>query len=189
MTHLDKSHKQHFIIKEEDIVDTVLDTKLGTVSYLANMFKSLFISDKKIGELNGKWAGMFKIVLTISMLLIPTLFGWGVWITNKVIGSEYHIVQTQEYDVRITRLEEVSQRDTIFIDKIEKQLNKIDDHLSILDPTDICRRINNLENVNEEQNIAINTLDKNNTAEHTKVLLLLESIKTKLDLQSNGKVP
>ena len=50
---------------------------------------------KLIGELNGKWALLFKISLVLTPLFISLIVTWGAWTTSKVYA----------HDVALTRLE------------------------------------------------------------------------------------
>jgi hypothetical protein len=43
---------------------------------------------RKIGEMNGRWAMLFKFVLVMNGVLIPALLAWGSWVTVGQIKDE-----------------------------------------------------------------------------------------------------
>jgi len=136
----------------------ITEPKKGLMSCFSGFFSDLFTSDKKIGELNGKWAFMLKVVLMLLFVSIPTFFAWGTWVTTSIF----------EQNTLIQRLQ---------------------DKTTQLPPTGGCvptedwrRRIE----MAELQTITISdytrNIDKQNTADHSQILILLEGIKTKVEM-------
>lgn len=151
-----KSHRKS--VKNEDL-DDIIEPKIGIWHWLLSFFKS----DKRIGDLNGHWAFLFKFILLVMLLVIPTIGTWGIWVTNNVMSAQFHIEQTQQHDIRITTLEKHLDRNTVIAQNVEAQIHK-------------------LEQVNQDQNSIIDSLEKSNTTEHNQILILLESMKTTLEL-------
>lgn len=139
--------KKHF--KEDDITDFV-EPKKGFMTWLYGFF----VSDKKIGELNGKWAALFKAVLFSLVFVIPTLFTWMIWVTTHVYASQYHIENTVDIEDRIVELEKTDAARSDVMRKIEK----------------MEQQLYSLENS------VIPNLDKQNSTEHAKILTTLELI-------------
>jgi hypothetical protein len=75
------------------------------------------------------------------------------------------------------------------LERVEKEINKIGIKVDDFPPPEWRRRIDVLESVTDKVNTKLETIDKNNSSEHHSITLLVESIKTKLDLISNGKQP
>jgi hypothetical protein len=44
---------------------------------------------QKIGEINGKWAFLFKVLLVINATVIVPALGWNIWITKSIIDLSY----------------------------------------------------------------------------------------------------
>ena len=122
-------------------------------------FGKLILSDKKIGDLNGKWAAAFKILIILLFLSIPTVIMWGTWITNKAYNLESHIELTEDYGPRLQHLEKKAH---------EADLRDV--------------RINNIEHKVDKTGDDVVQLEKANATDHTSILVLLEQIKTKLEL-------
>ena len=54
---------------------------------------------QKIGELNGKWALLFKILLAVNTVLIVPAVAWSSWITLMVFDlRQAQAVNTQRYE-------------------------------------------------------------------------------------------
>lgn len=151
-------HKHHSNINDNDLED-VIEPKIGIWHWLTSFFKS----DKRIGELNGHWAFLFKFVLLVLLFIIPTLGTWGVWVTNNVMANKFHVEQTEEYESRISALEKHNVKSETIAQTLDTQINK-------------------LEKVNQEQNTKIESLERSNSSEHSQMLILLESMKATLEL-------
>jgi len=52
-----------------------------------------FMSTKKVGELNGPWAFMFKL----SNILLPMVVAWCVWATNQIYVLEIRQAKTEQW--------------------------------------------------------------------------------------------
>ncbi len=179
MNHLEKHHGHTFVvpddelIENEDIVEEILEPKTG----FWHGIKTLFVSDKKIGELNGKWAAMLKMVLVIAILTVPTFFAWATWVTNEIFAAKYHRNQTEDFSTRIVELE----TNLKILTRVENEINKISDKVETLPPPEWRRRIEILENHDTTIDNKLNTLENTNNEGHAKILILLEGIKTKVE--------
>jgi hypothetical protein len=49
------------------------------------------MASKLIGELNGKWAILFKAQLTIGALVAPMLITWCVWCTSQIFNVQSQV--------------------------------------------------------------------------------------------------
>lgn len=150
-------HKHHSI-NDSDLED-VIEPKLG----IWHWFTSFFKSDKRIGELNGHWAFLFKFVLLVLLFIIPTLGTWGVWVTNNVMTTQFHVEQTEQYESRISALEKHNVKAETIAQTLDTQINK-------------------LEKVNQEQNAKLESLEKSNSTEHSQILIMLEAMKATLEV-------
>jgi hypothetical protein len=162
----------------QDEQDIVLDAKKG---FFANIFTSvnkILLSDKKIGELNGKWATLFKTFLMLSFITFPTFLAWGTWVTKNTFEMCNHLEDTAHFNQRLTNFES----NVKIIERMESQINRISDKVETLPPPEWRRRIEILETEYAKISTEMKALDKINAAEHSQMLILLESIKTKLDL-------
>jgi hypothetical protein len=130
-----------------------------------------------IGKMNGKWAVLFKTLLVALAFCIPTMFTWGVWVTNSAYASKFHIESTSTLLDRIEFLEKNSVTQPFVIQELSKISKKIDN----LPPLDWRRRVETLENEYEVLSKDIINMDKNNTSDHVQIKTLLESITKKLD--------
>lgn len=173
MNHLEH-YKHHIIVDDELIDEELLEPKQGLFTKLS----SLLTSDKKVGELNGKWATLFKAVLIVCILVIPTLLGWATWVTTEVFSYRSHEDVTADFNERIQALERTSSS----IAKIEKQIDNIILKMDALPPPEWKRRIELLESQYATISSQLNDVDKTNTSEHGQILVLLEGIKTKVDM-------
>jgi hypothetical protein len=173
MSHLEH-YKHHIIVDDELIDEELLEPKQGLFTKLS----SLITSDKKVGELNGKWATLFKVVLIVCILVIPTLLGWATWVTTEVFSYRSHADATTGFDERITKLENA----TSAIARIEKQIDTITTKIDALPPPEWKRRIEILESQYTTISNQLDAVDKTNTSEHGQILVLLEGIKTKVDM-------
>jgi hypothetical protein len=43
---------------------------------------------RRIGDMNGRWAILFKIILVLNGVLLPAIMAWGSWITVGQIRDE-----------------------------------------------------------------------------------------------------
>jgi len=42
----------------------------------------------KIGEINGKWALVFKMLLVGNSIMLPAVLAWGTWVTTMLFTSQ-----------------------------------------------------------------------------------------------------
>ena len=179
MNHLEQHHGHNYIvpddelIDEEDLVEEILEPKTG----FWHSIKRLFISDKKIGDLNGKWAAMLKMVLVIIILIVPTFFAWATWVTNEIFAAKYHRSQTENFGTRLVELE----TNFKILSRVEAEINKISTKVETLPPPEWRRRIEILETHDAVLDKNLNTLEDANSDGHAKILILLEGIKTKVE--------
>jgi hypothetical protein len=161
---------------EQEILEpnkTIIDT-------FFNIVKGPFKSDKKIGDLNGKWAIGLKLVIVLFFVSIPTFATWATWVTGSIYASNNHICDVYElqHDKRITELEKYA---TLPI-KLERELQRLHDKIDVLPHPEWRRRIELLETQYGESVKSVLQVDKKNAEDHQQIFVLLESIKTKLDL-------
>jgi hypothetical protein len=52
---------------------------------------------KLIGELNGKWASLFKISLVVTPLFISLVVTWGAWATQAVYGHDSRLAKLEGF--------------------------------------------------------------------------------------------
>lgn len=155
---------------EEDILDASIEqTRAG---FLVRLLKTIFHSDKKIGELNGSWAAAFKLSVLGLLCLIPTLFGWMIWVSSNIYASQYHINSTYDFARRLEELEKTDITRAHLADQITRLSNRIDD----LPDANLYKRVETVEGKIEILNNNLKDADKINTAEHTRMLTLLEYI-------------
>ena len=165
-----------FIQEEEK--EILIDSKKGFFGIICNFLNNLFSSDKKIGALNGKWATMLKICLMVAFISGPPILTWCTLVTKNVFDSSMHFKNKEHFDKKLAEFES----NVKIIERIEIQLNKISDKVETLPPPEWRRRIEILEAEYTKANVEIRSLDKINSIEHGQILILLESIKTKLDM-------
>jgi hypothetical protein len=171
-------HKKHYNqALEDETLEDVIEPKIGIWHWLMSFFKS----DKRIGELNGHWAFLFKFILLVLLFVIPTIGTWGMWVTNEVINAKYHAIQTSAYGDRITKLEEASLKESVVLNHVSNQLTKIESIVTAISPPDLTRRIERIEKTADDNNTRLNTLDKNNSEQHANLLITLEQIKVKVE--------
>jgi hypothetical protein len=176
-----KPHHEFAVPKEEFIEDgEFFEPKQGLWKY----FSSLLISKKKIGELNGKWATMFKFVILLVIVGIPTMMTWMTWVTSNIYSSQYHQSTTEGYAARIIDLETSMK----ILSRVEVEISKLSTKIDNLPHPEWKRRIEILEQGRQENAAHITELDKNNSTEHSSILIILKEINTKLEFL-DGKQP
>lgn len=148
--------------KLEDNFETFVEPKKGILRW----FFGLFISDKKIGELNGRWAALFKLVLFIVVVSVPTAITWMLWVTSNIYASQYHIERCDNYEQRLIDLEktDVSRAD------LSRQMQVLSDKIETFPNAEWKRRVEFLEQKIETLAIKTNELDKVNSTEHTHII-------------------
>ncbi len=123
---------------------------------------------KRIGDLNGPWALLFRVVLMLVPLSIP-LF---VWLVSGVWASNDHIRHTDEVTAQIEKLMECHKQDML---AVRTELREIDQRIDEL-PSAVWR----------ERILALEADMKQNTADHTQIKISLEQIKAKMGIPSTG---
>jgi hypothetical protein len=169
-----KPHNEFSVPKEEFVEDgEFFEPKQSLWRYLS----SFLVSKKKIGELNGKWATLFKFVLLLIIIGVPTLFAWMTWVTSNIYASQYHQLVTQSQEGRMIELE----TNMKILERVETEISKLSIKMDNLPPPDWRRRVEILEEGRETNAKKIDALDKNNTTQHTDIQLILKEINTKMD--------
>jgi hypothetical protein len=177
-----KPHHEFSAPKDEFVEDgEFFEPKQGLWKY----FSSLLISKKKIGDLNGKWATMFKIVILISIIGVPTMLSWMTWVTSNIYAAQYHQTLTEGYAARIIDLE----TNMKILSRVESEIGKLSVKMDNLPPPEWKRRIEILEAGRETNAEHIIALDKNNSTEHSNILVILKEINTKLEFMDNKGTP
>jgi len=167
---------------------------------LLRFFKGMVHSEKKIGEMNGRWAALFRIVLVLLFLSIPTLGTWAMWVTRGIWKTENHIKTTEQFSDRLNVLE----KQTIILNRVDKSVQNIRTDLKDLpDPietkkytehnTESIKTIKDsvilLDKVNTEQHNQIykdlgekvNKIERDNATDHAAMKTTLEFIKEKVN--------
>lgn len=157
---------------DDYIIETVEKDILEPKKGLFKWFLRLFKSDKKIGELNGHWAALFKIILFMLLVSIPTFFTWMVWVTNSIYASQYHISDTEKFEQRITELEKTDMTRADLASKIDRLTGRLDTS----SPDELKRRVELLEQSFTNLTTKTVELDKNNVADHSKIITTLDLI-------------
>lgn len=49
------------------------------------------MTNKQIGELNGQWSVLFRLMLGLNALALPLIVTWAVWVSNSLISIEYEM--------------------------------------------------------------------------------------------------
>lgn len=160
------------------------DSNFSFFGFLFNIIKSPFSREKKIGDLNGKWAVAFKLVLISIIMTVPTFFAWATWVTNGIYNSNNHICTTNEmeYEHRLKELE----KQAMVSSRLESHLEKIGTKIDQLPHPEWRRRVEVLENQYKEIKTEIKQNNSSNNLDHQQIFILLESIKTTLELIKNG---
>ena len=136
--------------------DYILDNKKGLFKTILGMF----YDNQKIGEINGKWAFMLKAVLLLFFVCVPTFFGWATWVTKSTWDN------------------------TSRIEIIKENITLLPPPTGCAPTLDWQRRIENLEVYVENTGKDIKAIEKLNSDEHRQILIMLEGIKTKVELIS-----
>lgn len=144
----------------------ITDSVISTKRTLLDVIKGIFKSDKTIGELNGRWAAGFKICVLLLFMIIPSLFGWGIWVTNQITKTRY------QSEIICVHQDRIITDHTNKIGEIEVVLSK---HAQLL------MRVPDIESRILRQEQRINQLDKNNSADHSKIMTILEFIKEQVE--------
>ena len=113
---------------------------------------SLFHSNRPIGELNGHWAALLKIILVAVPIMIPIFLTWAIWVTAAVFEGKYHL--------------QASECASVVNADFHKEIK--------LRWKDTSQRLDALHAKHA-------TYDRNNSDEHADITIALQSIKTKLD--------
>lgn len=159
-------------------LEDVIEPKIGFFHTLSEFLGGIFHSKHKVGELNGKWAALFKMVLVLVVLIIPTFFAWATWVTNETFATKYHRLQTDDFENRISDLES----NIKLLNRVELELSRIFNKIDSWPTEDWRRRIDILETNQTEASNKLDYSNQKNQDEHNKILVLLEGIKTTVDI-------
>ena len=146
-------------------IKDIVDPKKTFINSALDLTKGIFHSEKKIGEMNGRWAALFRICLVVVVLGIPSIGGWGLWLTRNAINTEYHLESTVRFEERIDILEQHN----VMLERVEKQIEKISKDVDNLPPAEWRDIINNNTKNDADIKQRIIDLDKSNSAEHSKI--------------------
>jgi hypothetical protein len=133
----------------------------------------VFSTEKRIGDLNGKWAVMLKLVVLFGTVIAPLLLTWAVWVTTNVYSSQYHRQSTAEFEARIAQME----RQFVENKVVRDQLANIVSKLQRITPD----RIEDIEEDYSELKKDVKQMTNENTAQHQNILIQLSKIQTKLE--------
>lgn len=93
---------------------------------------------KKIGEINGRWALLFKGALVLVPLSIPLL----VWLVSSAWASNDHIGHADQLTAQIEKILEIHARD---MELLRVELKEIDRRLDDMPPSVWRDKITSLE--------------------------------------------
>jgi len=113
---------------------------------------------------------MFRCVCIGSVIFATCFLPWSIWVTHSVFRSNHHI------DFKPHAAEPVEARDLL------NRLDAIYNTIHELPPPDWRKRIEALENENERRRESYLELDRENRADHAKIMMSLEVIKLKLGI-------
>ena len=65
---------------------------------------------KRIGELNGPWSFLLKLILVVLPIFIAIMIGWSTWVTNRIHGLEEKSAVTFQIVAQIKTNTEMLQR-------------------------------------------------------------------------------
>ena len=91
---------------------------------------------KKVGDLNGMWAFLFRVFL----VLFPLMVAWSIWVTS----SMYELKGFAQMGERMTQKDGLKMKLEL-LELIDKQVDRLDDKLNNLPPVDFVKRVDGLE--------------------------------------------
>lgn len=154
--------------QDEQLNDELLDPRKGLFNWCIRLLKGLIHSEKKIGDMNGKWAALFRIVLVLVFLGIPALGTWTVWMTKGIWNSQRHIETTIEFENRIDLLEQ----NAVILERVDKAVSNISKEMREHNdghPPDIQDRVDKNTDAVKDVKDSVIQLDKTNTEQHNKI--------------------
>ena len=120
------------------------------------------MTQRRIGEMNGRWALLFKFLLVMVPCSIPLL----VWLTSSAWASNDHIAREHEAKCQIEVLIKTHAADMAVL---RQEIKEIDRRIDELPPLEWKERIKALE------------LDsRQNREDHATIMIGIEQIKAKL---------
>ena len=135
--------------------------------------------EKKIGEMNGRWAILFKTVLVVIPVVNAMFIPWAVWVTTTLWEANFKVEQFQQISNEITRLVDQHQKDSV---EFRQELKEIDARLDDAPPA-----------VWKDRILALEADSRRNAEDHLKILLnqerqimSLEQIQQKLGVVPVG---
>lgn len=88
----------------------------------------MFVEDKKVGELNGKWSILFRAQLVILGVLTPFAISMAVWITVTLFSIRTDIailsVKRDSLVLDVQKLFTSMERLRIEIDELKKKIDE-----------------------------------------------------------------
>lgn len=112
-------------------------------------------TEKKIGDLNGKWAVMLKLVVLAATVLSPLILSWTVWVTSNIYSTKHHMIDTEDFRARIVEIEKAA--------------------------TITPSQINDIKKDADELKTDVKTVRKENAEEHQGILVELGKIQVQLE--------
>ena len=115
---------------------------------------------RAIGDMNGKWAFLLKAVLITTpaawAIFITVDVPWRVWVTRSTFETIDHQIHANELNGKLEDYNTESRKD----------FRELERRMDMLPPPDWQQRIKALE-----------TWERENKADHAKILIVLEAIK------------
>jgi len=128
-------------------------------------------TERKIGDLNGKWAVMLKMTVLATTVVSPLIIAWAVWVTSNIFAVQHHLLDTNTFRKRIVDLEK---QDTLTHNEIK---------VSQEDYVELKTDVKKLQEINTSEHKQIGEQMNNNnqvlSIQLTKIQTQLEDIKKK----------
>jgi hypothetical protein len=132
--------------------------------------KGSMVAATRIGDMNARWALLFKMVMVLIPAVNCLFIPWAVWVTTHVWEATTHMRQESEVGESIKSICAEHRRD---METIRLDLRELD------------RRV--MDSPPEIWKAKIGVLEadiRQNTADHAKILISLELIKQKLGVET-----
>lgn len=125
-------------------------------------------TEKKIGDLNGKWAVMLKMTVLVGTVIAPLILAWSVWVTSSIFATTHHIVDTVNFRERIVHMERELSITPDRIKELEKDYSELKTDVKQL------KEMNSIEHQNIGKQLNNNT--QNLSIQLTRIQTQLEEI-------------
>jgi hypothetical protein len=135
---------------------STLDKQNKKSNLVTRFVGDVLSTEKKIGDLNGKWAVMLKMTVLAGTVVAPLIVAWTIWVTSNIFSTQFHVMDTHSFEQRIM--------------EIEKTL------------TATPERINKNAEALYEVKTEVKDVQKSNATDHQLIMVELSKIQTKLEM-------